>query len=91
MKKYERKLQKYNKLLNTYEEKVQKIAQNFTEEVCKAIGAEQISKGSSKIFTNIIFENIKYQSGSHDLYFYNGSLLDLKEYLEQQIELEKKK
>ena len=89
MKKYERKLQKYNKLLNKYEEKVQKIAQKFTEEVCKAIGAEQISYSSNKLFTHIMFEDRKYQSGSHDLYFYDGCRPTLRDYLEEKAHLEK--
>ena len=91
MKKYERKLQKYNKLLSKYEEKAQKIAQKFTEEVCKAIGAEQISYGSDKRYTHIIFDDIKYQSGSHDLYFYRGFDPTLKEYLEEKARLENEK
>ena len=86
--KYERKLQKYNKLLSKYEEKVQKIAQKFTEDVCKAIGAEQVFTSASKEFTHIIFEDIKYQSGSHDLYYYNGCRPTLKEYLEEKERLE---
>lgn len=91
MKKYERKLQKYNKLVEKYEEKVRKIAQKFTEEVCKAIGAEQLFIDTSKEYTHIIYNNIKFQSGSHDLYFYSGSLPNLQECLEKQVELEKKK
>ena len=91
MKKYERKLQKYNKLLNKYEEKVQKIAQKFTEELCKAIGAEQISYGSDKRYTHIMFEDKRYQSGSHDLYYYDGCRPTLKEYLEEKERLEKVK
>lgn len=91
MKKYERKLQKYNKLLNKYEEKVQKIAQKFTEELCKAIGAEQISYGSDKRYTHIIFEDIQYQSGSHDLDYYTGRNPSLMAYLEEKADLEKEK
>ena len=60
MKKYERKLQKYNKLLNKYEEKVQKIAQKFTEDLCKAIGAEQTYYGTDKRYRNFIFCSICY-------------------------------
>ena len=56
MTKNERKLQKYNKLVEKYEEKVRKIAQKFTEEVCKAIGAEQTFIGTSKEYTHIIYE-----------------------------------
>lgn len=88
MKKYERKLQKYNKLLSKYEEKVQKIAQKFTEELCKAIGAEQVSYGSDKRYTHIMFENLRYQSGSHDLYYYRGGYPTLKDYLEEKVHLE---
>lgn len=91
MKKYERKLQKYNKLLSKYEEKVQKIAQKFTEELCKAIGAEQIFIGTMKEYTHIKFEDIKYQSGSHDLSYYTGSGPTLKEYLEEKVRLEYEK
>lgn len=91
MKKYERKLQKYNKLLSKYEEKVQKIAQKFTEEVCKAIGAKQFYVGTDKTYTHIVFEGIKYQSGSHDLYYYRGSEPTLKEYLEEKERLENEK
>ena len=91
MKKYERKLQKYNKLLSKYEEKVQKIAQEFTEKVCKAIGAEQIFISTDNTYTNIIFDDIKYQSGSHDLYFYRGYEPTLKEYLEEKARLENEK
>lgn len=91
MKKYERKLQKYNKLLSKYEEKVQKITQEFTEKVCKAIGAEQIFIGTDKIYTHIVFEDIKYQSGSHDLYYYKGWAPTLKEYLEEKARLENEK
>lgn len=91
MKKYERKLQKYNKLLNKYEEKVQKIAQKFTEDLCKAIGAEQIDYGTDKRYTHIIFEDIRYQSGSHDLDYYRGREPSLKEYLEEKACLENEK
>lgn len=91
MKEYARKLQKYNKLLSKYEEKVQKIAQKFTEELCKAIGAEQISYGSDKRYTHIIFEDIRYQSGSHDLDYYRGREPTLRTYLEEKVVLEKEK
>lgn len=91
MKKYERKLQKYNKLLNKYEEKVQKIAQKFTEDLCKTIGAEQIFIGTAKEYTHIIFDDIQYQSGSHDLDYYRGYNPSLKEYLEEKTRLEKEK
>lgn len=91
MKKYERKLQKYNKLLNKYEEKMQKIAQEFTEKVCKAIGAKQIFIGTDKTYTHIVFEGIKYQSGSHNLSYYTGSGPSLRTYLEEKIDLENKK
>lgn len=88
MKEYERKLQKYSKLLNKYEEKVQKIAQKFTENLCKAIGAEQIFISQDKKYTHIIFEDIQYQSGSHDLDYYRGYNPTLKEYLEEKVRLE---
>lgn len=91
MKKYERKLQKYNKLLNKYEEKVQKIAQKFTEDLCKAIGAEQTYYGTMKEYTHIIFEDISYQSGSHKLDYYTGNGPSLKTYLEVKANLENEK
>lgn len=91
MKKYERKLLKYNKLVQKYEEKVRKIAQKFTEDVCKTIGAEQVVTCMDKYYTLIEFEDIQYQSGSHDLYYYRGSEPTLREYLEEKARLENEK
>lgn len=67
------KLEKYLLVNDKYYSKFRDLATKYTEEVCKAIGAEYVGYYTNILYQHLKYKNKEYQAGGFDPYFYTNS------------------